>query len=183
MWKYFITPCHCQVSYQTTSFKSTSLGLTTGWTFIPYQSKLIISTKISTHNSKPNILANSASAANLVGNQLHMCDPFLCKFSTQQVEFSTDFNYKHSHCYERWVGPNYLLPFQVPVAMFVLGYRFKSLRFTHLLGQAKYWLKIARLYLGTCRHLLMLPSFLLNEHIQQTIWSVQISPVFFFTFQ
>ena len=33
-----------------------------------------------------------ASAVDLVGNQLHMHDPVLCEFSTQQVGFSIDFN-------------------------------------------------------------------------------------------
>ena len=87
-----------------------------------------------------------------------MCDPVFFEFSTQQVGFSTDFNYKHSHCYERWVGPNYLLPFLVPVDMFILGYRGEPLRFTPPpLDQTKFWLKIPRLHKGTSGHLLMLP--------------------------
>ena len=56
MWKIFITPHCCQVSYQTRSFKSTPLCLPTGWIYISYQYKLTISMKIFTHNSKPNIL-------------------------------------------------------------------------------------------------------------------------------
>ena len=46
--------------------------------------------------------------------------PCITQFSTQWVRFSTDFNNKHSHCYERWVGPNYQLLFQVPVDVCVL---------------------------------------------------------------
>ena len=41
-------------------------------------------TTISTHSSKPNILA-SASAEDLVGNQLHMHSLVSCKYTTQQV--------------------------------------------------------------------------------------------------
>ena len=48
-----------------------------------------------------------------------------------------DFNYKHSHCYIRWVAPNYLLPFQVPVDVFILGYMVELLRFAPLFGSGQ----------------------------------------------
>ena len=75
--------------------------------------------EIFTHDSKPDILI-SASAADLAGNQLCMCDPVFCEYSTQQVGLSTSFSYKYLHCFERGVGPNCLLPFQVSVDVFVL---------------------------------------------------------------
>ena len=53
----------------------------------------MISTKISTHNSKPDILA-SASAVDLVGNQLCMCDPGFCQYSTSS-------SYNYLHCFKR----------------------------------------------------------------------------------
>ena len=57
------------------------------------------------------------------GNQLHMYNPVFCKFSTQEVGHSTNFNYKYPHCLVMWVGSNHLLLFQVSVDMFVLGCR------------------------------------------------------------
>ena len=43
---------------------------------------------------------------------------------------SKQFLYKYSHCFERWVGPNYLLLFLVSMAVSVLGCRVELLRFT-----------------------------------------------------
>ena len=106
-------------------------------TLISHQSKLTISTKIFTHNAKSNI-SFSASAVDLTGNQLCMCDPVSCNYTTQQVGISTSSSYNYSPCFERWVGPNYPLPFQVPVDMFILGCRVELLRFDPLLGQTKF---------------------------------------------
>ena len=148
----FITPYHCQ----TRSFKSTPLSLPAGWIFISYQSQLMTSTKIFTHNSKPNIKV-SASSVDLAGSWLGMHDPVFCEYSTQQVGLSTSFSYKYSHCFERWAGPNYLLPFQVSVDVFVLSCRVDLLGSTPLLGQAKFWLKITSVQPGTSGHLFILP--------------------------
>ena len=87
--------------------------------------------KISSHSSNPNIMP-SASAADLAGNQLHMCDPVSCKYKTLQVGISTSSNYNYSCCFESLVGPDYLLPFQVSVDMFVLGCRVEPLSFAPL---------------------------------------------------
>ena len=74
----------------------------------------------------------STSAADLAGNQLHMCKPVFCEYLTQQLKLSASFSYKYSHCFERWVEPNYLLPFQVSADMFVWGCRVEQLKFTWL---------------------------------------------------
>ena len=58
-----------------------------------------------------------------------MCDPVFCEYSNQQVGLSTSFSYRYSYCFERWVGPNYLLPFQVSTDLFVLGCKVELLRF------------------------------------------------------
>ena len=84
--------------------------------------------KISTHNSKPEILA-SASAADLMGNQLHMHDPVSQEYTTQEAGLSTSFDYNYSPYFEQWVGPDYLLLFQVSVDVFVLGCRVEPVRF------------------------------------------------------
>ena len=107
IWKLFYHTSLPSVSCQTRSFKSTPLSLPAGWIFISYQSKLMTSSKIFTCNSKPDI-SISASAVDLVGNQLCMQDPNFCEYSTQQVGLSTSFSYKYSHCFERSVGPNNL---------------------------------------------------------------------------
>ena len=122
----------------------------------------------------------SAPAVGLAGNQLGMCDPVPCEYTTQQVWISTSSSYNYSHCLERWVGPDYLLPFQVSVNMFLLGYRVELLRFAPFLGQAKFWLTITKLHLGTY---LSYPSFPLSEHIQQIIWSVQNPTISLFNIQ
>ena len=139
---------------------------------ISYLPKLTISTKILLTILSPTPWY-SASAVDLMGNQLHMCDPVFCDFATQLMGFSTYFNYKYSHCFVKWVGPNYLFPFQVPVDMFILGCRVELLRFA-----PPFWVKpnsgskfpdYIKPHLGT---FLFYPSFLLNKHIQQTIQSV-----------
>ena len=99
----------------------------------------------------------SASAPGTAGNQLGMHNPVSYKYTTHQVGISTSSSYNYLHCFERWVGPDCLLPFQVSVDMFVLVYRVELLRFAPLLGQAKFWFKIPKLHPGTPRHLLILP--------------------------
>ena len=74
-----------------------------------------------------------ASAVGLVGNQLHMHNPFLWTPNLTGGA-SKQFIFKYSHCFERWVGPNYLLPFQVSVNVSILGCRVELLIFTPFLG-------------------------------------------------
>ena len=131
------------------------------------------STKISTHSSNPDILV-SASAVDLAGNQLHMHDPVSHEYTTQLVGLLTNSDYKYSCSFERWLGPDYLFPFQTSVDVFVLGCRVELLRF------AKFWLQIPRQLPGTY---LFYPSFPLNEHIQQIIQWVQDPPISLFTLQ
>ena len=64
-----------------------------------YQSKLMTSTKISNHNSNPDISA-SASVVDLVGNQLCMHGPVFCEYSTQQVGISTSSSYNSLYSFE-----------------------------------------------------------------------------------
>ena len=96
-----------------------------------------------------------ASAAGLAGNQLLMCDPVSHEYTVDGISTSSNFN--DSSCFKRWVGPGYILLFQIFVDMFLFGYRAELLRFAPFLGQAKFWLKISTLHLGTSRHLLILP--------------------------
>ena len=111
-----------------------------------------------------------------------MHDPAFCEFSTQQAGYSTNFNYKYLHCFVRWVGPNYLLPFQVCVDMFILGCRVELLRFV-----PPFWVrpnsgsKFPDYIWALPGTYLFYPSFPLNEHAQQTVQSVQNSLVLHFT--
>ena len=94
--------------------------------------------KISTHSSNPDI-STSASAVVWAVNHLGMCNPVSCKYATQQVGISTSSSYNYSHCFQRWVGPDYyLLPLQLSLDIFVLGYRVELLRFAPFLGWAKF---------------------------------------------
>ena len=118
----FIPPCQYQISQQLRSFESTFLSPPTGQVHIPCQLYLRPNTKKITYTSKPNML-NSCFCSRLAGNLLHMCDLVSCEYITQQTGISTSFNYNYSHCFEKWVRPNYLLPFQVSVDVFVLDYK------------------------------------------------------------
>ena len=124
----FVTPHHHQASCQTRSFKSTPISLPAGWIFNSFQSKLMTSTLISIHSSNLIILV-SASAVDLAGTQLCMHDPVSHRYTTQQAGLPTNSNYTYSHCFERRVGPNYMLLFQASVNVFVLGCRVEVLRF------------------------------------------------------
>ena len=156
---FLIIPHHHQVSHQTKSFQSTPLSLPTGWIFISYQYKPIKSMKISTHSSKLTILA-SASAADLAGNQLHMHNPVSCMHTTQQVGLSTNSTFNYSHCFERWVGPDYLLLFPASVDVFVLSCRVQLLRFI------PFWSDqiLAQDSLTTSGHIWALTYSTLNSH-------------------
>ena len=77
----FITSNHCQVNWLTRSFKIYSLSLSAGWEFISYQSKSRTSIKIFTHS--PNLdIFSFWSAVGLERNQLGMCDPVSCEYTT-----------------------------------------------------------------------------------------------------
>ena len=80
--------------------------------------------------------------------------PNFLQVSTQQVGILPDFSYKHLHCYERWVGPNYLLQFQISVDMLVLGYKVEPLRFIPPFGSGQILAQNSR---TTSGHLHMLP--------------------------
>ena len=114
------------------------------------------------------------SAADLAGNQLHMHDPIFFEYSTHQVGLSTSLNYNYSHCFERWVGPNYLLLFQVSghVCIGLQGWTTKI--------HPPFWVRpnpdsnfpdYTWAYLGTY---LFYPSFLLNEHIHRSFEQFRI---------
>ena len=130
-----ITPhCH-QVSHEIRSFKSTTLILPAGWIFIFYQSKLTARTKVFTHNSTPNILV-------------------FCMSSGFGRKCQTSFSYKYSHCFERWVGPNYLSSFEVSVDMLIWGCRVELPRFSpHIWARPN----SGSISQTTSRHLLNLP--------------------------
>ena len=147
-----------------------------------YQSKSVPSMKISTHSSNPNMLA-SASAADLVGNQLHMHDPVSCKYTTQQMGISTNFNCSYSCCFERWVGPDYLILFQVSVDMFVLVCRVELLCFAPFWIRPNSGSKFPDYIWAHPGTYLFQPSFPLNEHVQHILWSVQNPPISLFTLQ
>ena len=85
--KIYHTSCH-QVSYPTRSFKSTPLCLPTGWIFISYQSKLTISTKIFTHNSKSDIFVSCISSEFDGKSAAHIQPSFLQVFNSTSGAFN-----------------------------------------------------------------------------------------------
>ena len=125
----FIPPCWCQISQQLRSFESTCFSPPTGQVHIPCQLYLRPNMMKITHISKPDMVG-SCFCSRLAGNLLHMHDPVYCEYITQWAGISTSSNYNYLYCFKMWVGHNYLLPFQVYVDMFLLGYRVLPLRFT-----------------------------------------------------
>ena len=118
----FISPCQCQISQQLRSLESTFLSLSTGQVPIPCQLYLRPNTKKITHISKPG-MASLCFCSRWWETYCTCVTQFPASTKTQQVGISTSCNYNYSHCFEKWVGPNYLLPFQVSVKVFVLGYK------------------------------------------------------------
>ena len=165
-------PYYHQVNWQTRSFKVTLFSLLAGWVFISYQSKSGTGTTISTHSSNPDIFSFCISSGLDRKSAGHAWPSFLWEYSSASEDFN-QFQLQLFMLFERWVGPDYLLPFQVAVDMIVLGYSVELLRFT------PFWVRpnsiskfpdYIQTHLGTY---LFYPLFPLNEHVQQIIWLVQ----------